>query len=464
MTTVDLLSPVAAPAPRVKAATATRPKRRSRVAYNATMKVLRRAHLYSGLFLTPWVLLYGVTGMLFNHPDWFSGRQFTAIGPTDLAGSPLADIPKPGDLAARVVQAVNAAEAAKQMEAANQRGQGSAAGGMSASTAPAGPAEFRVLNVDQARYAQGLTATFQSGGKPFNFRLDLGTGDGSIREGVVRNNRGGTPATGPAANGPAATTGGLGATTGASDDVVLDAAGGESADVPRAGERRAGRSEAAGERSAGERSAGERLDATTRPATQPTTGGRRGTRTAGDARRGGRGAEAGRGDRAESGAADVRRWTAKLDLPAFATAPAAVLPLLNKHQPSVESLDVRFTPELTFDMEGLGKSWRARYDPLTGAVTATPAQPTAERPAPETRRFLLSLHTAHGYPATMNARWAWAVIVDVMFVAMCGWALTGLLMWWQLKNTRLIGAVVLVASGVTATLMVLSMHANMTGG
>lgn len=31
---------------------------------------IRRAHLYCGLALVPWVLLYAASGMLFNHPGW----------------------------------------------------------------------------------------------------------------------------------------------------------------------------------------------------------------------------------------------------------------------------------------------------------------------------------------------------------------------------------------------------------
>lgn len=40
------------------------------------LKVLRRIHLYAGLFMTPWILLYGISGFMFNHPSWFAfGRQ-----------------------------------------------------------------------------------------------------------------------------------------------------------------------------------------------------------------------------------------------------------------------------------------------------------------------------------------------------------------------------------------------------
>lgn len=34
--------------------------------------LIRRIHLYSGLFLLPWVLLYGMTAFLFNHPNALS--------------------------------------------------------------------------------------------------------------------------------------------------------------------------------------------------------------------------------------------------------------------------------------------------------------------------------------------------------------------------------------------------------
>lgn len=36
------------------------------------MHAVRRAHLYFGLFLLPWAVLYGITGFLFNHPTAFS--------------------------------------------------------------------------------------------------------------------------------------------------------------------------------------------------------------------------------------------------------------------------------------------------------------------------------------------------------------------------------------------------------
>jgi len=77
------------------------------------MKLVRRIHLYAGLFMAPWALMYGLSGFMFNHPSWFSfsqpggERRFDlVVGTTTLANWPTAD-----DLARKVVTALNANEA-----------------------------------------------------------------------------------------------------------------------------------------------------------------------------------------------------------------------------------------------------------------------------------------------------------------------------------------------------------------
>src|SRR5882672_4262531 len=37
-----------------------------------SMKIMRRTHLYAGLFLAPWVAMYGFSGFIFNHGSWFA--------------------------------------------------------------------------------------------------------------------------------------------------------------------------------------------------------------------------------------------------------------------------------------------------------------------------------------------------------------------------------------------------------
>jgi hypothetical protein len=106
-------------------------------------------------------------------------------------------------------------------------------------------------------------------------------------------------------------------------------------------------------------------------------------------------------------------------------------------------------PEVSFPLEAEGKVWTATYNPLTGSLQGTLPEQQEPRDL-STRQLLLSLHVAHGYPHEANARWYWAVIVDAMAAIMCFWALTGLLMWWQIKATRRLGTVVLVLSGAVA--------------
>jgi hypothetical protein len=40
---------------------------------------IRRIHLFSGLFMLPWVLLYGVTALLFNHPNVLVGPDTEVV-------------------------------------------------------------------------------------------------------------------------------------------------------------------------------------------------------------------------------------------------------------------------------------------------------------------------------------------------------------------------------------------------
>jgi hypothetical protein len=125
-------------------------------------------------------------------------------------------------------------------------------------------------------------------------------------------------------------------------------------------------------------------------------------------------------------------------------------------------VSVTSVPELTFRVSAGGTVWTANYNPMTGSVTGKPAD-AETAPELSARRFLLRLHTAHGYPGEPNARWFWAVIVDVMAAVMCFWGVSGLFMWWQIKATRRAGAVVLVLSAAAATALGFAMHQAMTG-
>jgi hypothetical protein len=69
---------------------------------------VRRLHLYSGLFMLPWVLLYAVSAFLFNHPDAFPDQPTRSFGPKEVRGTPLEGIHQPTAAAEEVVAALQA--------------------------------------------------------------------------------------------------------------------------------------------------------------------------------------------------------------------------------------------------------------------------------------------------------------------------------------------------------------------
>lgn len=307
--------------PSLLANAAPRPsKSRARARFNQAMRLVRRAHLFTGLFMTPWVFLYGISGMLFNHPDRFADQEITPFGAREVAGSPLESGLRAGDLAARVVAALNADAADK----------------------------YRLVRPEEAAFSRDLFAAVKVGDKSYSARVDLGRGEGSIRpiEPVATKAK------------------------------VLGPKGG-----------------------------------------------------------------------------------VRLDPPAFEPVAAALPGVFRKLGLPGESAVVRNGPELSFLVESGGETLRVNYNTTTGVASA---RPEASASPLSTRRFLVLLHVAHEFPSRVNARWFWAIAVDLMFVAMVGWGVTGLLMWWQMKNVRRVGIVVLVASAITAALMAVGMHRTFT--
>lgn len=74
------------------------------------LKFLRRVHLYAGLFLLPWVFLYGITGAMYNHQGLFPAGESYSVDDAKLQESALKDIPSPAVLAKQVVESIQKAK------------------------------------------------------------------------------------------------------------------------------------------------------------------------------------------------------------------------------------------------------------------------------------------------------------------------------------------------------------------
>ena len=76
----------------------------------------------------------------------------------------------------------------------------------------------------------------------------------------------------------------------------------------------------------------------------------------------------------------------------------------------------------------------------------------------KTKNFLQRLHLSRTYSPHFNIRWFWALLVDGMVLSMVFWGLSGMIMWWQIKRTRLLGGGFLVASIVCTAFLTMGMH------
>ena len=118
-------------------------------------------------------------------------------------------------------------------------------------------------------------------------------------------------------------------------------------------------------------------------------------------------------------------------------------------------------PRLSFPVEHGQERRVATYDLRSGLVSFKP-EPGAMR-VPD---FLTSLHMSHGYPSEKKSatmRIVRAVFVDAMGVLMCFWALSGIIMWLQLKQLRRPGLMVALASLLATGLVWRAMHQFFTG-
>jgi hypothetical protein len=115
--------------------------------------------------------------------------------------------------------------------------------------------------------------------------------------------------------------------------------------------------------------------------------------------------------------------------------------------------DAELAPRLELRLDDReGQAWNVTYDLANGTVAGRLA---AERPPIGVSQLFAMLHTTHHFTFAVQARWFWALFEDLLGAAMAFWGVSGLVMWWQLKPTRIIGLVALaLALGVAGFVFV----------
>ena len=125
-------------------------------------------------------------------------------------------------------------------------------------------------------------------------------------------------------------------------------------------------------------------------------------------------------------------------------------------QTPLESPSIRVAPDLEFQARVGDEDWMVGYDLRNGQIS--------ERRQGELRRdftlrsFLMRLHVSRGYPEDVSVRSFWGGIVDVTALLMIFWAISGVVMWWQMKPLRNAGMMALGGGVLMAGLLAWGMY------
>jgi hypothetical protein len=119
------------------------------------LKVIRRIHLYMGLLLAPWIVLFAVSAFLLNHPTAFPDQEGTAFGPGEVSNTPLAELRTASDIAANAVSELNRR---------------------------AGRDEYRLIRPEKAQYRGDFaSAILRANGQSYTVLVDVRDGTGFAR-------------------------------------------------------------------------------------------------------------------------------------------------------------------------------------------------------------------------------------------------------------------------------------------
>lgn len=100
-----------------------------------------------------------------------------------------------------------------------------------------------------------------------------------------------------------------------------------------------------------------------------------------------------------------------------------------------------------------------RLDPVTPRrIVYRPAEKKAviERQVFEANAFLERMHRRRGFQQDYVLDDAWAFTVDLVIAAMLFWVFSGLWMWWEMKPSRRLGAILGVAGAVLFTCLLVT--------
>ena len=118
-------------------------------------------------------------------------------------------------------------------------------------------------------------------------------------------------------------------------------------------------------------------------------------------------------------------------------------------------LEVVRAPMVSFELEVDRRMWELTYNPLDGRLEAQVKREGGGARA--LRTVATDMHKTHVYPSVLSARWLWSLMTDILAIFMLLWAITGVVMWWQLKKLRRLGMLLLMGGFASMLYLLLAL-------
>jgi hypothetical protein len=112
-------------------------------------------------------------------------------------------------------------------------------------------------------------------------------------------------------------------------------------------------------------------------------------------------------------------------------------------------------------LDDAGRPWNATYDLGSGRLDG---RPTDSPPPLSLHDLLGAMHKTHHFPARVGPTLFWVLFADLTALALVIWALTGIVMWVQIKKSRALGVVAVSVGVLLATVIMLWTDAELRFG
>jgi hypothetical protein len=112
-------------------------------------------------------------------------------------------------------------------------------------------------------------------------------------------------------------------------------------------------------------------------------------------------------------------------------------------------------PNLAFNVSNSDKSYKVVFNLINGNYRVI---------NPDNREFkmnyfLTNIHQEHGYPINgFSVKWLWVFFADLLGFLMIIWAISGFIMWYKIKKSRAIGAVVLCLTALLSFYLLIAQY------